>query len=113
YVELGFLDGEYVNVYLESAERLRAYLARLQNIAGDRPLIMSEVGFDALRNSEIRQAVVLDWQVRAVFASGCAGVFVFSWTDEWHPAGAEVDDWKFGVTRRDRTPQPALSRLPN
>jgi len=113
YLELPFLDLLSFNVYLESEERLRAYLARLQNIAGDRPLIMSEVGLDALRNSEIRQAVVLDWQVRAAFASGCAGVFVFSWTDEWHRAGAEVDDWKFGITRRDRTPKPALSVLRN
>jgi GT2 family glycosyltransferase len=38
-------------------------------------------------------------------------VFVFSWTDEWHRAGAEVDDWEFGITRRDRTPKPALSAL--
>jgi glycosyltransferase involved in cell wall biosynthesis len=40
-------------------------------------------------------------------------VFVFSWTDEWHRAGAEVDDWNFGITRRDRTPKPALSVLRN
>ena len=113
YLELPFLDLLSFNVYLESEERLRAYLARLQNIAGDRPLIMSEVGLDALRNSEIRQAVVLDWQVRAAFASGCAGVFVFSWTDEWHRAGAEVDDWKFGITHLDRTPKPALLVLRN
>ena len=113
YLELPFLDLLSFNVYLESEERLGAYLARLQNIAGDRPLIMSEVGLDALRNSEIRQAAVLDWQVRAAFASGCAGVFVFSWTDEWHRAGAEVDDWNFGITRRDRTPKPALSVLRN
>jgi len=113
YLELPFLDLVSFNVYLESEERLRAYLARLQNIAGDRPLIMSEVGLDALRNSEIRQAAVLDWQVRAAFASGCAGMFVFSWTDEWHRAGAEVDDWNFGITRRDRTPKPALSVLRN
>ena len=113
YLELPFLDLLSFNVYLESEERLRAYLARLQNIAGDRPLIMSEVGLDALRNSEIRQAAVLDWQVRAAFASGCAGMFVFSWTDEWHRAGAEVDDWNFGITRRDRTPKPALSVLRN
>src|SRR6516162_5851851 len=44
YLELPFLDLVSFNVYLESEERLRAYLARLQNIAGDRPLIMSEVG---------------------------------------------------------------------
>jgi GT2 family glycosyltransferase len=113
YLDLPFLDLVCFNVYLESEEPLRAYLARLQNIACDRPLIMTEVGLDALRNGETRQAQVLDWQVRAAFASGCAGVFVFSWTDEWHRAGAEVDDWEFGITRRDRTPKLALSALRN
>jgi hypothetical protein len=34
---------------------------------------MSELGLDALRNGEVRQAKVLDWQVRTTFASGCAG----------------------------------------
>jgi len=29
------------NVYLETQERYEAYLARLQNIAGDRPLLMT------------------------------------------------------------------------
>src|SRR5258707_157722 len=111
YLDLPFLDLVSFNVYLESEERLRAYLARLQNIAGNRPLIMSEVGLDGLRNGEITQAEVLDWQIRTTFASGCAGAFVFSWTDEWHRAGEEVEDWEFGVTRRDRTPKPALSVL--
>jgi O-antigen biosynthesis protein len=113
YLDLSFLDLLSFNLYLESEERLRAYLARLQNISGDRPLIMSEVGLDSLRNGEVRQAEVLDWQARVTFASGCAGVFVFSWTDEWYRAGAEVDDWEFGITRRDRTPKLALSVLRN
>jgi len=38
------------NVYLESRDRLSEYMARLQNLAGNRPLIMSEVGLDSLRN---------------------------------------------------------------
>src|SRR5947208_15938327 len=44
YLQLPFLDLVCFNVYLESQERFEAYLARLQNIAGDRPLIMSELG---------------------------------------------------------------------
>src|SRR5258708_8779330 len=112
-LDVPFLDLLSFNVYLESEERLRAYIARLQNISGDRPLIMSEVGLDSLRNGETRQAEVLDWQVRSTFASGCAGVFVFSLTDEWHRAGAEVDYWEIGINRRDPTPQLALSALPD
>jgi GT2 family glycosyltransferase len=108
YLDLPFLDLVCFNVYLESEDRLEAYLLRLQNIAGNRPLIMSEVGIDSMRNGEHKQAEVLEWQIRTAFACGCAGVFIFSWTDEWHRAGAEVDDWEFGITRRDRTPKAAL-----
>jgi GT2 family glycosyltransferase len=111
YLELPFLDLLCFNVYLESQETLEAYLARLQNIAGDRPLIMSELGLDAMRNGELTQAKVLDWQVRTSFAAGCAGVFIFSWTDEWFRGGADVDDWEFGLTDRERRAKPALAAV--
>jgi O-antigen biosynthesis protein len=109
YLELPFLDLVSYNVYLERQPTLEAYLARLQNIAADRPLILSELGLDALRNGEHAQAQSVDWQIRAAFAGGCAGVFVFAWTDEWHRAGSEVDDWAFGITDRERRPKPALA----
>ena len=108
YLHLPFLDLLTFNVYLESQERLAAYLARLQNIAGDRPLIMSEIGLDSLRNGEETQAQALDWQLRTTFAPGCAGAFIFSWTDEWFRAGEQVEDWAFGITTRERRPKPAL-----
>jgi GT2 family glycosyltransferase len=111
YLQLPFLDLVCFNVYLENQDRFRAYLARLQNMAGDRPLIMSEVGLDAIRHGDIKQAEVLDWQVRTSFASGCAGVVLFSWTDEWHRAGAEVGDWAFGITDRQRRPKKALQAV--
>src|SRR3989449_9961402 len=60
YLELPFLDLVCFNVYLESQEPFDAYVARLQNIAGDRPLVMSELGLDAVRNSEAAQARSLD-----------------------------------------------------
>jgi O-antigen biosynthesis protein len=111
YLHLPFLDLVTFNVYLESQDRLQAYLARLHNIAGDRPLLMSEIGLDSLRNGETTQAQALEWQLRTTFAPGCAGAFIFSWTDEWHRAGAEVDDWAFGITARDRRPKPALTSV--
>src|SRR5262249_49849462 len=88
-----------------------AYLARLHNLAGDRPLIMSEIGLDALRNGNAQQAQVLEWQVRLAFAAGCGGVFIFSWTDEWGGARAEVGDWAFGLTDRERRPKPACAAV--
>src|SRR5206468_11626567 len=56
-------------------------------------------------------AAALDWQVRSAFASGCAGAFVYAWTDEWHRGGEDVEDWAFGITRRDRSPKPALAHV--
>jgi len=110
YLVLPFLDLLSFNVYLESQDRLKLYLARLQNIAGDRPLLMSELGLDSLRNGERAQAQVLDWQVRTAFAGGCAGVFIFSWTDEWYRHQG-VADWAFGLTRADRSPKLGLDAV--
>jgi len=108
YLHLPFLDFLCFNVYLEQQAALDAYLARLQNIAGDRPLVMAEIGLDSRRNGEAAQARTLDWQVRSAFAAGCAGAFIFSWTDEWHRGGHDIADWDFGLTDRHRRPKPAL-----
>src|SRR5439155_20222078 len=45
------------------------------------------------------------------FAGGCAGAFVFAWTDEWHRGGHDIRDWCFGLTRHDRTHKPALETV--
>jgi GT2 family glycosyltransferase len=111
YLQLPFLDFAAFNVYLESPERLDAYLARLQNLTGDRPLVLAEIGLDSRRHGEERQADVLDWQIRTAFAAGCAGAFVFAWTDEWHRGGFDIDDWDFGLTDRHRRPKPAMAAV--
>lgn len=111
YLDPEGLDLVCYNVYLESQGRLDAYLARLQTVAGDRPLLMGEIGFDSSRHGEETQARVLEWQVRTAFTAGCAGAFVFAWTDEWHRGGHDIEDWDFGLTRRDRTPKRALARV--
>jgi GT2 family glycosyltransferase len=111
YLQLPFLDFCCFNVYLESQDRLEAYLARLQNLADEKPLVMAEIGLDSRRHGEDVQAETLDWQVRTAFAAGCAGAFVFAWTDEWHRGGYDIEDWDFGLTRRDRSPKPALAAV--
>lgn len=108
YLQLSFVDFLCFNVYLESRERFASYLARLQNIAGDRPLVLAEIGLDSQRNGLGAQAVSLEWQVRTAFALGCAGTFVFAWTDEWYRGGFDIEDWDFGLTTRGREPKPAL-----
>jgi O-antigen biosynthesis protein len=109
YLELPGLDFVSFNVYLEDAERLAAYLARLQNLAGERPLVMSELGLDSRRHGREAQARGLREQVRTSFAGGCAGSFLFAWSDAWHTGGAEVTDWDFGLVDRERRPKPALA----
>ena len=111
YLQLPFLDIVSFNVYLESLGQFAPYLERLQNIAGERPLIVAEVGLDSQRNGEDVQADTLNWQVRTSFATGCAGTFVFAWTDEWYRGESEIEDWDFGLTHRDRCPKPALAAV--
>src|SRR5438093_222286 len=108
YLELPFLDFACFNVYLESKQKLQTYLAQLQNLTGDRPLVMGEVGLDSLRNGLEGQSETLKWQISTIYDSGCAGLFVFSWTDEWHREGYDVKDWDFGLTTRRRRAKPAL-----
>jgi O-antigen biosynthesis protein len=108
YLQLPFVDIVCFNVFLETGPQFESYLARLQNITGDRPLVVTETGLDSLRNSEAAQARALDWQVRTAFAAGCVGTFVFAWTDEWYRGGFEIDDWAFGLVDRERQPKQAL-----
>src|SRR5262249_16868588 len=112
YVELPFLDFVAFNVYLETREAFDSYLARLQNLAGERPLVMAELGLDSRRNGESAQAESLCWQVAATFESGCAGAFVFSWTDEWYRGGHDNEDWGFGLVTRERRPKLAHPSAP-
>jgi GT2 family glycosyltransferase len=111
YLQLPFIDFVCFNVFLEEENRLKSYLARLQNLVDERPLVMTEIGLDSRRNGEIEQANSLGWQIGSVFEAGAAGVIVFSWTDEWHRGGEDIDDWDFGLTRRDRKIKPALSTV--
>jgi GT2 family glycosyltransferase len=121
YLQLPFVDLMCFNVYLEERSRLESYLARLHNLAGDRPLLMAEIGLDSRRNGEWAQAEALEWQLDSAFRSGCAGAFVFAWTDEWHvtyldaegrgTGGADIEDWDFGLTDRQRRPKAALDAV--
>jgi GT2 family glycosyltransferase len=111
YLQLDFVDFVSFNVYLESPEKLDPYLARLQNLAGEKPLVMAEIGLDSRRNGQLAQAAAMEWQIRSVFQAGGAGAFVFAWTDEWHRGGFEIDDWDFGLVDRQRQPKAALGTV--
>ena len=88
------------NVYLHDDAAFRNYLARLQNIAGEKPLMLGEYGIDTFReHSPENQAEILSRHVRAVFDEGLVGTFIFSFTDDWHRHGYQIEDWAFGISR--------------
>ena len=99
------------NVYLHNQRDLSNYLARLQNLAGDKPLILSEFGMDTIRHPQAEQAELLKIHVNTVFQSGLAGTIIFSWTDEWFTDGIDVTDWAFGIVATDRTPKESYKAL--
>lgn len=111
YLDVPSVDLVCFNVYLEAVDQFCAYLGRLQNLAGNKPLLMAEIGLDSRTHGPVRQAELLDHEVRVAFDGGSAGVFVFAWTDEWHRGGQEIEDWDFGLTTRARLPKAALDTL--
>jgi GT2 family glycosyltransferase len=111
YLDLSFLDFATLNVYLHDRATFRRYLCRLQNLVGDRPLLLGEIGMDTLRQGEEGQAHFLGGHVEEATLMGLAGVFVFSWTDDWHTGGHPITDWAFGITYSDRLPKPSCHAL--
>ena len=111
YLDLSFLDFVSFNVYLHREEDFRRYLTHLMGQCGELPLVLSETGMDTIREGEQHQADLLSWQCRAAFELGLSGFIVFAFTDEWHTGGAEITDWAFGLTRRDRSPKLAFDAV--
>jgi GT2 family glycosyltransferase len=101
------------NVYLHNVDRLGAYFDRLQHIAGDRPLVLSEFGVDSIRQGPMHQGEQLADHIRVVFQHGLAGSIVFSYTDDWFTGGTQIEEWGFGVTTTDRDEKPAATALRN
>ncbi|HMV49513.1 MAG TPA: glycosyltransferase, partial [Blastocatellia bacterium] len=107
YLDLSFLDFLCFNVFLHAEADFKAYLSKLQNVAGNQPLVLTELGMDSIRHSEQEQAEFLDWQLREAYRGGAAGVCVFSWTDDWWRGGNQITDWAFGLVDADRKPKAA------
>src|SRR4030095_812632 len=115
YLESVFTDFLAFNVYLHREEDFRRYLSHLHNLAGDRPLVLTEIGIDSIRQGTALQAETLAWQLRACFETGVAGTVIFSWTDDWYAfplsgdGGFEVNDWAFGLVDRKCSKKPAFA----
>ncbi len=111
YLDLSFLDFVSFNVFLHREEDFKAYISKLHNIAGNRPLVLTEIGLDSIRHGEDEQSRFLSWQIREAYQGGAAGVCIFSWTDDWHRGGNRVTDWAFGAVDIDRIPKLAYSAV--
>ena len=112
YLELPFLDLTAFNVFLEQEGAFESYMARLQNLSGDRPLLITEFGIDSRRNG-----------ARAAGADpGVAGPPRLRHRRRRRPssspgptsgtaAATTCDDWDFGLVDRERQPKPALAAV--
>src|SRR5205085_1318706 len=65
YLTIDFTDFLCFNIYLHEETAFRRYVARLHNLAVDKPLVLTEFGVDSMRNGTEEQARILSWQVRA------------------------------------------------
>ena len=110
FLDLSFFDLYAFNVYLHREAELRAYLTRLQHIAGHKPLLLAEAGADSIREGDTGQAEITAMHVRVAFEEGACGAIAFAWTDEWWRGGTDVEDWKFGLVDRQRRLKPAARR---
>jgi hypothetical protein len=111
FLDLPFFDICAFNVYLHREQQLRAYLARLQHIAGQKPLLLAEAGADSIREGEAGQAEITAKHIRAAFEEGACGAVAFAWTDQWWRGGYDVEDWKFGLVDHDRRPKLAAKAV--
>jgi glycosyltransferase involved in cell wall biosynthesis len=93
------------NVYLHEPRPFTNYLDRLQSIAGGKPLVLTEIGMDSLREGEEHKSQFLNGHIELAFRAGLAGTFIFSFTDDWHTGGHQIENWQFGLTDRDRKPK--------
>ena len=111
FLDISCFDICAFNVYLHREPELRAYLTRLQHIAGQKPLLLAEAGADSIREGVAGQAEITAMHVRAAFEEGACGAVAFAWTDEWWRGGHPVEDWKFGLVDSDRLPKPAAEAV--
>lgn len=95
------------NVYLHRERVFENYLARLQMIADNQPLVLGEFGMDSLREGEPAKCALLNSQIDAGFRQGLAGAFVYSFTDDWFKDGRAVAGWEMGLVNREREPKPS------
>lgn len=100
FLRFDFLDVITFDVYLHTEKQLEEYLARLQNYAGNKPLLIGEMGADAHKEGQKFQSDMLKWSINAVSDAGCCGSVVYTFADGWW-SGQKVTDWQMGIMTED------------
>ncbi|MGF1632736.1 MAG: glycosyltransferase [Phycisphaerae bacterium] len=112
YLQPREIDFVSFNVYLHDPDAMRRYLTRLQLAADAKPLVLTEYGLDTHQEGdEQHQANLLAGQLKVAYEAGVAGAFVFAFTDDWYTQGWRIEDWKFGLVRRDRSEKPSFEAV--
>ena len=88
-----------------------AYVARLQNLAGERPLLMAEIGLDS--RSHGREAAGGGARLAGAtrVRGRLRGHVRLRLDRRVAPRRRRGDDWDFGSTDRERRPKPALAAV--
>jgi hypothetical protein len=107
YLELPFVDVSTFNVYLHNRPEFCSFLSRLQHLAGELPLVLTEFGMCSFRHGRDGQALFLDWQLDEVFDHGLAGAVIFGWTDPFFQDNCLIEEWGFGLVDANRRPKPS------
>jgi len=94
-----------------STDSIAPMLAKLQNLAEDRPLLLSAIGVDSRVHGEAGQAGLLRTCLEESAAAGVAGVILFAWSDFSRVKGIADEACDFGLTRRDRSEKPAFETV--
>ncbi|MBT8044071.1 MAG: glycosyltransferase family 2 protein, partial [Verrucomicrobiae bacterium] len=111
FLEPANADFTAMNIYLEQREDFAGYLPRLHNVAGDRPVLLTEFGLDTRSHGESAQSEAMAWAVQESLLAGMAGLTVYAWSDHWLNRGVLMEDWAFGLNDREGNPKPALREL--
>ena len=113
FLDLSFFDVCAFNVYLHREADLRAYLARLQHIAGHKPLLLAEAG---RRQHPRRRRTVRPRSPRCTCAprsrKAPAARSPSRGPTNGGAAAIDVDDWAFGLVDR-AAPRRSRRRRPS
>ena len=91
-------------------EPLQAYLARLHNIAGDRPLLVTEIGLDSRSHGGDVQARGSSSSCARSTPPAAPARLSSPGPTSGTAAGVDIEDWHFGLVDRERQPEAGARR---